>query len=269
MCIDIIDDFVYPSDVIINTSGVTMLKAWSFSRLSLYESCPHRAKLQYIDKIEELPRELQPGQTEFANDRGSRVHEAAELYIKGKTDEFAAELTHFKQELEFLREFKALHPDKVTTEEMWCLDSEWSKVANDDFDNIWLRVIADCFVWLSDTEVCVVDFKTGKRYGNELKHGQQMTLYAVATAMLYPEVETIHTELWYLDLNEMASQTYRAHQAMSFMRNWNDRAMVLTSDETFEARPSKSSCMFCPYKQPAHDNKWVKGTGDCKLSVGN
>lgn len=244
---------------------VRMLKAWSFSRLTLYEGCPHKAKLQYIDKIEELPRELQPGQTEFANDRGSRVHAAAETYVKGETDELAAELLHFKPELETLR---GLYPDAVTPEEMWCFTEDWATCNHDDYDNIWLRVIADAFVWLSDTEVTIVDYKTGKRYGNELKHGQQMTLYALATAMKYPQVETIHTELWYLDLNELASQTYRAHQALAFAKNFNDRALRLTSDTEFKPKPSKSSCMFCPYGKKEHSNKWVKKTGDCEHSVG-
>jgi len=260
--IDKIDDSYYNVE-----KRVMMLKAWSFSRMSLYESCPKRAKLQYIDKIEELPRELQPGQTEFANDRGSRIHEAAELYVKGEIDEFIPELTYYKEELEFLRLLKSQEPDRVVPEEMWCFDDTWGEVATDDFDNIWLRVISDLFVWLDDKTVCIVDLKTGKRYGNELKHGQQLTLYALATAMKFPQVETIYTELWYLDLNEINQRKFTAQQARQFLRNWNDRALTLTSDDEFLAKPSRSSCMFCPYKQPVHDNKWVKGTGDCNESV--
>lgn len=258
---------LFPSDVTFNDEGKPMLKSWSFSRLTLYESCPHRAKLQYLDKIEELPRELQPGQTEFANDRGSRIHDAAEQYVRGKEDELLAELIHFKPELEFLRQLHSDNPDQVVPEEMWCFDEGWNEVSPDDYDSIWLRVIADAFVWLDESTVCIVDYKTGKRYGNELKHGQQLTLYALATAMKFPQVQTIWTELWYLDLNEMAQQRYTVDQASRFLKNFNDRAITLTSDTEFKTRPSKSSCMFCPYKKPEHDNKWVKGTGHCTDSV--
>lgn len=245
-----------------------MLKSWSFSRLALYESCPHRAKLQYIDKIEELPRELLPGQTEFANDRGSRIHEAAESYVRGKTDELVEELLHFKPELEFLRQLRAEQPSRVVPEEMWCISEDWQRVANDDWNNIWLRVIVDNLVWLTADEVVVIDLKTGKRYGNELKHNQQMQLYALTVAMLYPQVETIHTELWYLDLNELAHKEYTSQQALRTLQNFTARANMLTTDVEFEVKPSKSSCMFCPFKQPEHDNKWVKGTGHCEHSVG-
>jgi RecB family exonuclease len=242
------------------------IKAWSFSRLSLYESCPYRAKLQYIDKIPEPERPLPPGKSEHANERGSRIHEQAEHYITNRVTDLAEELLHFRIELDHVREIQAEDESRVSAEGMWCFNDAWDSVAPDDYDNVWLRVIIDALVWLSPTEVVVIDFKTGKRYGNEIKHGQQMTLYALAVAMKYPEVETIHTELWYLDLNDLAYQRYTKDQALCFLKNFNMRALTLNEDTEFKPKPNKSSCMFCPYG--GTDNKWVTKTGDCQFGVG-
>jgi RecB family exonuclease len=241
------------------------IKAWSFSRLSLYESCPYRAKLQYIDKIPEPERPLPAGKTEHANERGSRIHEAAEHYLSLQRDDLLEELLNFKHEFEHLRNLAEEDQSRVQCEGLWCFDDTWESVNPDDYNNVWLRVIIDSLVWLSPTEVVVIDFKTGKRYGNEIKHGQQMTLYALAVAMKYPEVEVIHTELWYLDLNELAYQRYLKDQALAFLKSFNMRALTLNEDTEFKAKPNKSSCMFCPYG--GAENKWVVPTGDCDVGV--
>ena len=59
------------------------LKTWSYSRLGVFEQCKFRAKLQYVDKIPEPARPLPEGKTEHANDRGTRVHEEAEIFVRG------------------------------------------------------------------------------------------------------------------------------------------------------------------------------------------
>ena len=90
----------------------TKITAGSFSRLSVYTDCPHRAKLQYLDKIKENERpDPGPGK-EHANDRGSRVHDAAEMYVKGEVDELVLELLNFEEELIHLR---ALYAEGVAT----------------------------------------------------------------------------------------------------------------------------------------------------------
>ena len=59
------------------------IKAWSYSRLVDFEQCKLRAKLKYIDRIPEPARPLPPGKTEHANDRGTRIHDAAERFVRG------------------------------------------------------------------------------------------------------------------------------------------------------------------------------------------
>jgi len=74
------------------------IKTVSFSRLTDFEKCKHLAKLKYVDRIPEPARPLPAGKTEHANDRGTRIHEAAEHYVRGGI-ELVKELASFREDL--------------------------------------------------------------------------------------------------------------------------------------------------------------------------
>ena len=78
------------------------IKAWSYSRLVDFEQCKLRAKLKYIDRIPEPARSLPPGKTEHANDRGTRIHDAAERFVRGGV-ELLPELKSFSTEFHDLQ----------------------------------------------------------------------------------------------------------------------------------------------------------------------
>lgn len=63
----------------------------------------------------------------------------------------------------------------------------------------WVRIKLDALVFEEDNSARVIDYKTGKKWGNEITHGQQCLLYAIGTFYRYPEIEAVQTELWYLD----------------------------------------------------------------------
>lgn len=247
------------------------ITAWSNSRLAVFEECPYRAKLQYIDKLPVNERPLPSGQTEHANDRGIRIHKAAEDFIYSRTDTMVKELTKFSLELNKLRAMRAANESSAICEGGWAFDDAWKAVPYDPkeypswkeaFETIWYRCIIDCLVWISPTEVIIIDFKTGKRFGNEIKHAKQMQEYQLAAFMRYPDLQTVHVELWYLDLDEISpSMTFTRNQGLKFFKGINDRATRMTTATVFDPTPSQHRCKFCPYK--TGENKWVVGTGDC------
>lgn len=232
-----------------------MIDRWSFSRLQVYEACPHRARLAYAEKLPEIRR---PDGNKAA-DRGSRLHQAGEDFIKHRSDALIPELYNFREEFEHVR---GLPADRVTSEQTWYFDEEWNPVALKK--DAWLTVIIDLLVWASDYDAIAVDYKSGKRYGNEIKHGQQLQLYQLATLLRYPDTETITTELWYLDQDELAAQSYKRRQGLRFFTGFDNRGKKMTTDVIFEAKPSQYACRFCPYRSGM--NKWVCGTGDCSLN---
>lgn len=234
---------------------IKQIPTWSYSRLSTFEQCALRARLAYIDRIPEPERPLPPGKTEHANDRGTRIHTAAELFVQGKGP-FAPELRHFQTEFEVMRDLYA--KGVVSLEGEWATDRDWNP-SDWTGKNTWQRLKLDALVFLSDYEAVVIDTKTGKKFGNEVKHNEQCQLYQLNTFLRYPKLEVIHTELWYVDQDELTQATYTRQQGLRFKANWDRRANKMTSATEFPANPNKWSCQWCPYKP--------SGTGHCKRGV--
>lgn len=233
-----------------------LINAGSFSRLDVFETCKKHAELKFVHKIPEPDRGPHP-KGEWPNDRGSRIHDECEAYVKGEREKISVEAKDFKAELEKLHSL--YQQDQVFTEEMWCFDEAWVPCDQYDYDSIAFRVKTDITVFLSETSAVIIDYKTGRRYGNEYKHAQQMKLYAVGAILRYPDLREITTELWYLDQKELADMTFTAMQAKKMLKDWNARNQEMMNCDEFPANPSKTNCRWCPYS--------IKGTGDCEVGV--
>jgi hypothetical protein len=231
------------------------IKAWSYSRLVDFEQCKLRTKLKYIDRIPEPARPLPPGKTEHANDRGTRIHDAAERFVRGGV-ELIPELKAFSTEFHDLRN-KYKH-GMVSLEGEWAINKDWEPVAWGDRD-AWARIKLDAFVRLSKTHAVVIDYKTGKKFGNEIKHAEQTQLYQLAAFLRYPELQTIDVELWYTDQDDLTHMKYTRQQGMRFFQNFNQRGIAMTTAEAFPPSPNVFACKWCPYGP--------RGTGDCDKGV--
>jgi PD-(D/E)XK nuclease superfamily len=230
------------------------IKAWSHSRLGVFESCPLRAKLAYVDRIPEPVRPLPPGKSEHANDRGSRIHDAGELYVKENV-ELIPELRPFKEEFQALR---ALHRQgKVRTEGEWAFDVDWNPVDWSD-RRAWLRMKLDALVMMTKTHAVVIDYKTGRKHGNEFKHGEQGQLYQLGTFMRFPELQTIDVEFWYTDQDDITHMHFKREQGLRFYRNFNTRGQAITTATDFPAKPNMFTCKWCPYNDGVNCTKGVR-----------
>lgn len=245
-------------DVPPSTPEDTMsIRTWSYSRLTVFEQCPLRAKLAWIDKIPEPERPLPPGKTEHANDRGTRVHTAAELFVNApKPVELIKELSSFKEEFQHLRTL--YQKKKVSLEGEWGMDQNWMPIGFSD-PKVWLRLKLDAFVRISPTEAVAIDFKTGQKFGNEVKHAEQLQLYQLVSFLRFPELQTIHTELWYTDQNDLTYMKYTRTQGMRFLANYERRGLAVTNATDFPAKPNIFNCKWCPYGP--------RGTGHCTKGV--
>jgi hypothetical protein len=231
------------------------IKTWSYSRLVDFEQCKLRAKLKYIDRIPEPDRELPLGKTEHANDRGTRIHEAAERFVRGEA-ELIPELKAFSAEFHDLRD--KYKQGLVSLEGEWAVNKDWEPVAWNDRD-AWARIKLDAFVRMSKTHAVVIDYKTGKKFGNEIKHAEQTQLYQLAAFLRYPELELIDVELWYTDQDELTHTRYSRTQGMRFFQNFNQRGIAMTTAVEFPPSPNVFACKWCPYGP--------RGTGDCDKGV--
>lgn len=106
----------------------------------------------------------------------------------------------------------------------------------------------DAFAQTSPTSARVIDYKTGKRYGNEVKHTEQGQVYQLATFLRFPELEQISVEFWYVDLGEKDIKQYSRAQGMAYFDKYNNRFMSITDCTDFKPNPNAFSCKWCPYK---------------------
>jgi CRISPR/Cas system-associated exonuclease Cas4 (RecB family) len=259
---------------------IKTIRSCSFSRLSVYGDCPLHAKLKFLDKIPELERPVNPkptynpntGEIEHANERGSRIHESADDFINKRTDLLIPELQAFKTEFASARLLKSANPDLIETEQTWAFDEKWGLLNPSYKVNPYpyLRIIIDLLIFTNSdrTHARVIDFKSGKRRNNEIKHASQTQLYGTAAFKRFPQLETITTELWYVDTEKEPVKTeFTRAQCLRFEAFWDRKMKKMTEDTEFKAKPHIRTCMFCPYGKKEHSNKWVNKSGDCQLSM--
>lgn len=225
---------------------------WSISKLFMYEACPMRFKLKYIDRMPEPP---QPPDSPL--ERGSRIHNNLELFVKGeaKLKNEAKALDKFAPALEHLRQLYA--DGMAIAEDDWWFDHDWTPCER---KNVWLWSKLDFNVHDKDKAHTIVgDYKSGKSAYKTVDHIQQTQLYA-ATAVLRQEwAETATAELWYVDEGWVRSVTYTREQALRFVGRFNARAEKIYNDRFFRPNANKVTCRWCPYSP--------RGTGACPVGV--
>ena len=222
------------------------ITSWSFSALQIFESCKYHSKLARLDRIPDL-------QPKTAADRGTAIHQEAEDYVCGKAT-FTNNLRFFKDDLTALAAHYAA--GRVVCEQEWGYSTNWTCV---DWKSAWLRLKCDAVCFLSEKHAVVIDYKTGKRFGNEIKHAEQLQLYAVTALLRYPALEHVTCELWYFDQNELASFNMKRSQLGKYLKLFDRRGVAMTTETEFKPNPNIHSCRYCPY----HPDK----QGDCKFGV--
>lgn len=271
-----------------------MITSWSHSKLVEFDKCKYRTFLLHVKRVPEPPRELRPGQTEHANERGSRIHDEAERFVRGQLKELPYELRSFEQE--FLRLRELFRQGIVSVEGNWGFNRDWTPMPWEgewqllieepqlaspprkvkelpkwgksgeiisyrqmlhQWHPCWHRSKLDAIVLVSEYEAVIIDYKTGKKFGNEVKHGEQLQLYALDAIMRYPKLETVTVELWYPDVNELTTVTYTRDQVLRFRKSFQRRGEDITSCTEWPANPNIFVCRYCDYGS----------TGDCKVSA--
>lgn len=241
-----------------------LVKSWSFSRYSDYTQCPAKFKYKHIDKLKE------PGNA--AMQRGNDVHLYAEAYVSGKipplgwqdkeprpagTTKFLGmiakgflpdELKNFKEE------FLAIREAGYGSEVSWNFNDKWEPLFQTGWSPaIWLIIKCDTHK-IRGTHATFIDYKTGKKYPD--KHDKTLDLYALATMLRHPEVETVLAALWYLDIpndgeDHGANETTKEYSRADLPRlqeYWTREAIGMFTDTKF-APQVNSLCRFCHFRK--------------------
>lgn len=231
-----------------------MARSWSFSRLGDFEKCKKYFWLKHEQKIAEPERPLPKGKLEHGNERGSRVHDNLEGYVRGDHDSLCPEAEkHFGVHVDLLRTFYAA--GMVELEGDWGMDRDWEIAP---WDSAFLRLKLDALVHFSETEAYILDYKTGAKFYNEVKHMQQLQLYALVAFLRFPELEVVEAALWYIDGHGITSQVFTRNQALQFKRSFDKRGNALVNCTDWPASANRFSCQFCMYG-PEHSGHCSEG----------
>jgi RecB family exonuclease len=218
--------------------------AWSFSRLKTYEQCPYRLWLQAGERRETGHMDT------TAADRGTMIHAEAENFVLGKGD-FTKNLAKFA---EYFQDVKLQYEaGDVTIEENWGFDADWQPTGWWD-DDVRCRVKLDNFRITARNDEgepvagIPTDYKTGKKFGNEVGHNQQGQLYAISSFLKMSSLELVDVEFVYLDHGlKSKPKRYTREKAMKFLPPWQKRAQILLDDREFRPKANKITCRFCPF----------------------
>lgn len=216
------------------------IKAWSFSALKSFEECQYRSYLKGVVKVKE--------ESSIAGARGQKIHDLAEHFVRGDIEKMPKELNKFATKFERLKQrFQSQSEEfPITLEENWGFTSQWSPTGWVGKET-WCRQKLDAFVTDSTTGATVIDYKTGRKFGNELKHGEQGLHYAIGSFMRYPHLDFVRTEFWYLDKGEELVKNYTRERALLHLPKIHQRGIIMTATTEFHPNPSKNNCRWCSY----------------------
>ena len=235
------------------------IKFWSFSSAQNFDKCPKILEHRYVLKTPKDERD------NSAAERGTNLHKEIETYIvetctnargqsvrqniheAGLPTRAPIDPAQFKYEglVGEVVELCKVHP--FTQEEMLYFDKDWNIVS--DFKDAWLLMAMDVFISISDEECIIVDWKSGKKDGNEVKHMHQGQLYALGAWKRNPKLKKITVIFMYLDQNTKTTATWKQGHLERAFKQWDAKGKEITSCTSFTPKPNKWSCKFCDYQQ--------------------
>lgn len=215
--------------------------AWSYSSIKTFDQCPKKYfHLKVVKDVKDDPGE--------AAVYGTRVHEAAELFIKeGKPipDEFG----YMRNIVEPLANKAG---EKLTELRLGVKKTDTGYAACDFFDpQVWYRGIVDLLI-LNGKRAWMIDYKTGKsaRYA-DLK---QLDLMAAALFIRYPDLEVIKSGLAFVVSHEFPKKIHHRQHLDDYMNAFElplARLEAAMENGIWNAQTSPL-CGWCPVTTCEH-----------------
>lgn len=224
------------------------ITSWSFSRYSVWQQCPLKAKLKFLDKLEE------PGSP--AMERGNDIHKGIEGYIKGATSRLNKEWNAkaFGDTLKGLRGRYKKNPSSLLVEETLAYRDDFTLTRWDDWNGCWLRVKVDV-AEIDGTEdhphISILDWKTGRyRPADESSYTLQLDLYALGALLRYPNAKdiTVQPSLVYIDegIRHTVGE-YTKADLPRLKKEWLARVKPMLADTKFAPKPNRF-CNYCHFR---------------------
>lgn len=217
--------------------------SWSFSALSMYESCPKKYEIIRAKKIVSDP----PGK---AADEGTRMHTMIEEYLRdGKWDD---ELLPYKRLLTLVKakegvceegyHFKRLYkyPEFPTSIDH---KPEYELVRCEaDDPECWVRSYLDWHKIDGETAE-IIDWKTGK-----VKPSKQLGFYAWLIFTAHPEIKRVKCMFHWINKSDSLTEWYTREDMPRVFRHFQDLLDQLEHSFESDVWPENPNnyCKYCP-----------------------
>jgi len=216
--------------------------AWSFSSITLFETC-HR-KYQ-AEKVTKEIKFVENENTLY----GKRLHKAAELYI-GSNQALEGEFNFLRPYLDTLAEIPG---QKYCELRLGIKEVDGQLVACDFFDKgVWFRGAADLVI-VGDKTAWIVDYKTGKSTRSDPR---QLALMAAGVFLKFPQIQKIKAALLYVVPGEKVEAKYTREEAFSIFSELDP--LLVQLDEAYASNvwnpmPNGLCRKYCEVKACPHN----------------
>jgi len=202
---------------------VRRITTWSYSRWTTYEDCPARARYKFLDRL--------PDPSGPAADRGTALHKAAELYVKGEEKKLHPELKLVADDLKRLKKLKA------DCELELAVTADWAPI--DWFGaKTWCRAKIDAVAKVRPGTVEVTDHKSGRYKPGDEGYGRQLGLYAAFIFAHDETAETVESRLLFVDHGKVEPMTFTRRENFAELKEiWADRTQAMLNDTRFDPTP--------------------------------
>jgi hypothetical protein len=210
---------------------VELKKAWSYSALTAFETCPRRFELTRVT------RKVKEPQTE-ATVWGNKVHKALEDFARsGKP--LTPDMEKYAKYVNKILSYEG----KKVVEERVALDRNFRQTTWMAKD-VWVRGIIDIGV-VGSEKAYLLDWKTGKRRPDS----NQLKLFAALAFAMYPWIDKVVTGFIWLKSGEFDKEVFTRDQLPEI---WNEfmprlaRVAIAYDQDKWTPKPSGLCKNWCP-----------------------
>lgn len=211
------------------------MKAWSYSRIKAFETCPLQF---YHTKVIKTYEQKETDAMRY----GTAFHLAAEEYIRDDTPLPKAFL-FAKKALDVLAGYAG---EQMCELEMGVRE-DLTACGFDDEDT-WYRGICDLAI-INGDRAKALDYKTGSLKSLRYADMGQLELMALAIFAKFPEVETVQSALIYVVADKVIKDSYTRKDIPKLWEKWLTKHAAMDAafkNDVWNTKPSGLCRAHCP-----------------------
>lgn len=238
---------------------------YSISKMGTYFQCPHKFKLNYIDKIKV------PFETNVALIKGKHIHEILEHDFNYEHPFDLQEVytqEDYDKTIEIVKNFEngplgstaKLLIKNGTNEEDFAFDYDGNLVGYWD-KSAFFRGSADGYMINEDLGV-IWDWKSGKDKSQEEEFGQdQSKMYGIYLFLKYHQVQKVKATFIFVEHNTKKTIEYTRDNLQEYMDYFKKKTSIIEGDKNYKKCVTALCdwCQFSKHLDPITGEKYCKG----------